>query len=513
MENVKEQKFELQNLKAENMVELSAWEQKQNEILAANPYIEVIDAKTYKEAKSRRTALKTGRTSVEKQDKTIATFVKGLRTAIMAKRDLLINITQPAEVKQQETIDAWETKIKEKAEAQERLNQARIENIKSKIAVIETLINDHIDLMVFGTIEDSSNLISDEITAAKDGNDFEEYDILFTDMVASKNERLAEKIITLTNQEAERVERLKLEQQSKIDQLQIEANNLINVATVFEIDGFVEKIKSVVKSEYDFGELNASYVGMKNQTIINAKIKVNALIKEKEQTDELAELRAKNAKAERKEEQLTRIGQVKEGLLDLVHQLKTTNYIFNKPGIISQLDQPATNYDLTTAEFEKMAQQIEAALDNKCVALAQEAKENKAAAVKLIEEHEKAIGLRVDLIKELGFIEEDGVFKGFGCVVEDNVLFKLEPEDFDAYIEITKGKIEAFKAADIAHQERIERLKGDKETLVFDLSQMIQFRNPNQHPLKNVEAVELYEQITENLKAWKDEQLKLINNL
>ena len=101
-------KFEIATLDSANLVELDGFKQSQLKLVEDHPFIEITDPASYKKAKASRTALKTGRTTIEKQDKLIGSKLSSFRKETIAKKDELVSITKPHEEKQQVEIDRWE---------------------------------------------------------------------------------------------------------------------------------------------------------------------------------------------------------------------------------------------------------------------------------------------------------------------------------------------------------------------------------------------------------------------
>jgi 4-alpha-glucanotransferase len=111
----------LDELNVNQLPELATFETTQKELVKSNPFVEIIDNKTYEKAKAHRTALLKGRTSLENQEKLIASKLSNFRKSVGEKTKKLIEITLPFEEKQQSEVKRWENiKEAEKAE-KERL--------------------------------------------------------------------------------------------------------------------------------------------------------------------------------------------------------------------------------------------------------------------------------------------------------------------------------------------------------------------------------------------------------
>lgn len=165
----------LENLDASKLPELQGLKDKQIELVKECPYIEIIDNSSYEIAKKHRTALLKGRTSLESQEKTIASKLAAFRKKVGEVTKELIDITLPHEEKQQTEVKRWE-EIKEAEKAEkERLEQERVNNIKNKINSIETECYTLISTCTFQTLETTKKEVDSILNTEFD---FEEFDVL-----------------------------------------------------------------------------------------------------------------------------------------------------------------------------------------------------------------------------------------------------------------------------------------------------------------------------------------------
>lgn len=138
----------------------------QKEIVKNNPYVAITDSKTYVTAKQNRTALVSGRTSIQNQDKVIATTIKEFRSKTAAITKELIDITLPHETKQQEEVKRYEAvKDKEKKEKEE---------LKQRLIKV---INDAIDLAIEGGEKIIEELTFDKIDSCPLESQLDKLDI------------------------------------------------------------------------------------------------------------------------------------------------------------------------------------------------------------------------------------------------------------------------------------------------------------------------------------------------
>ena len=213
----------LDSLKATNLPELQGLKDKQIELVKECPFVEIVDNQSYELAKKHRTALVKGRTSLESQDKLIASKLTAFRKEVKSVTDDLISITLPHEEKQQEEVKRFE-QIKENERLEkERIENERIEKIKSKISELETMAYEEISKLTFSDLEKDNSSFVDLVTDF----DFEEFDILYTqakervyNVFESKSKQLQEK----ENQriENERLAREKAEADAKLQAIELQ---------------------------------------------------------------------------------------------------------------------------------------------------------------------------------------------------------------------------------------------------------------------------------------------------
>lgn len=197
----------LDTLNANNLPELQGWKDKQLKLVEENPYIDIEDNKTYEVAKQRRTALLKGRTSLEAQDKLIASKLTNFRKQVSSVTAELIEISKPHEEKQQEEVKRYEAvKEAEKAE-KERLERERIEAIKNKISELE---NQSIQTVNSLGEEALEYFIVSKFKGMDTDFDFEEFDILYQQARTRVQEHCENKIKSLHEKKNQRLENERL---------------------------------------------------------------------------------------------------------------------------------------------------------------------------------------------------------------------------------------------------------------------------------------------------------------
>ena len=209
---MKKDALQLEDLKVSNLPELQGWKEKQQKLVEENPYVEIVDNKSYEVACKSRTALLKGRTELEKQDKLIASKLTSFRKEVKQETDNLIAITLPYEEKQQSEVKRFEEiKAADKAE-EKRIEQLRVDTIKSKINNFETAS--------YGVIQDTTienvDLHKSMLDAFANADfDYEEFDILFEQAKARIQTSWDLKCADIQEKEAQRVENERLQKEAE----------------------------------------------------------------------------------------------------------------------------------------------------------------------------------------------------------------------------------------------------------------------------------------------------------
>lgn len=145
--------MDITNVDPKKLAEFKGWEKKQLEILKENQFVPIQDHTTYTLAKKRRTALKTGRTDLQKQEKLIAGKLLEFRRSIGKATVDLIQITEGAEDKQQAEINAWEEKKAQEKREKELAEKKRIEDLREEMVEVLKTGSTIIYNMTYETIE------------------------------------------------------------------------------------------------------------------------------------------------------------------------------------------------------------------------------------------------------------------------------------------------------------------------------------------------------------------------
>ena len=193
-------------------------------IIEANPIVEIVDNATYESAKKSRTAVKTLRTGLEKEQKDVKKKIKEhVLDVVDSEYDILILGVKASEQSRQEPIDVWEEKKEKERQEKARLEQERIDGIKAKINEFKRNWESKIFELVFNNCQS----LKEDLAITE--NEFDrvslaEFDILFDREVSYLKDLLNSKIKTLTEQEQIRIDNLLIQEknaeQSRIQEWQ-----------------------------------------------------------------------------------------------------------------------------------------------------------------------------------------------------------------------------------------------------------------------------------------------------
>ncbi len=196
----------LDTINVEMLPEFENWKEKQLKIVEENPFVEIIDNKTFEEAKKARTTLVTARTDVEKQEKLIASKIKQFRDKVGNFSQELINITLPSEEKQQNEVKRYEAEKEAEKEAKEKAEAERIEKIKNSIASIVDGVKSKISVLRFIDLEAFENIEFKNLLNT-DTEQFEEFELEFASKIKDVKilfDSRKEFLIDLENQRVEK---------------------------------------------------------------------------------------------------------------------------------------------------------------------------------------------------------------------------------------------------------------------------------------------------------------------
>jgi len=183
-------------------------------VIEANPIVEIVDNATYESAKKSRTAVRTLRTSLESEQKTVKKRIKENVLDVVDKEyDTLVLGVKSAEQSRQSPIDAWETKKEQEKQEKAFAEQQRIDGIKTKISDYVASWKEAFSFMVFGSIKEVyDNFHESNNTFNKTA--LQEFDVLFDREISTLTELLDSKISTLKEQEQIRVDNLLIQEKN-----------------------------------------------------------------------------------------------------------------------------------------------------------------------------------------------------------------------------------------------------------------------------------------------------------
>jgi len=214
--------------------ELKGKKEEIKSVIEANPIVEIVDNATYESAKKSRTAVRTLRTSLESEQKTVKKRIKENVLDVVDKEyDTLVLGVKSAEQSRQSPIDVWEEKKEQEKQEKARLEQERIDGIKTKISDYVASWKEAFGFMVLGSIKEVSENFA-ESNANFDKTALQEFDVLFDREVSTLTELLENKISTLEEQEKIRIDQENLKIQNQIADWSRDWNNKIIFSTTSE---------------------------------------------------------------------------------------------------------------------------------------------------------------------------------------------------------------------------------------------------------------------------------------
>jgi len=191
---------------------------KKNEIatvIKANPIVEVTDNASYELAKKSRTAVKTLRTSLEKEKKDVNDRIKkNVLEVVSNEYDSLIESVKTDENARQKPVTDWEEKKEQERLEKARLEQERIDGIKKSIVEFANHWNTKISLLKFDEL-DSFETELGEAFVNFDKSSLAEYEVLFDDQKLSIYAYFEAMDKNLTEKEEIRLEQIRLAEEKE----------------------------------------------------------------------------------------------------------------------------------------------------------------------------------------------------------------------------------------------------------------------------------------------------------
>lgn len=202
--------------------ELNGKKEEIKALIEANPAIEVVDNPSYELAKKSRTAVKTLRTGLEKEQKEVKKKIKEHVLDVVDKEyDTIILDVKSEEKLRQDPIDIWEAKKEEERLEKVRLEELRVKNIKEAIQTFKDAWIETIGHMIFEGISMAKSHFEKTVSEF-DRVKLAEFEVLFDDAVTYLDTLMNAKITTLTEQENIRLEQLRLAEEREKQRIENE---------------------------------------------------------------------------------------------------------------------------------------------------------------------------------------------------------------------------------------------------------------------------------------------------
>jgi len=458
----------LENLKVSNLPELQGWKDKQETLVKENPFVEITDNKTYETACKSRTALLKGRTSLEGQDKLIASKLAGFRKDVKSETEKLISITLPHEEKQQVEVKRYESIKENERVERERIENERISAINNRIESLESKCYELIQSMNFINVDK----VGDEINSVVNVDfDYEEYDVLFETVKSRVQIQFDAKFLDIQEKENQRIENERLKAESEE-----------NARKAKELQDKLDEAEKEAKRK-----------------AIEAQDKIDSDNLEREQ------------QAKKEKQQVFEIR--KNRLAGIGFELNSESGFFLHPYLFDGLNQDGIlNYSAIDFEtiFLDAMEKIKKAINDEI-------------------ENEKAFELRTAKLLEIGFVYSDEHDTYFIANDSDFILLsddiKNESEDeFEETLLELKQVISDYKLSKADSEKlkkenkaRIKRLAGDKELLGMVVESLGNVVNSDlvgiSKKMINQETKDFIEKANVRIQTLKNELLIELNNL
>lgn len=312
----------IENFNVNALEEIKGKEKLIESVIKENPFVKIVDNKTYEEGKKSRTALRTCRTDLEKEEKALHNAVKKVLTEpIKNIYGTFKEKVTPLEDKQQEEVKAWED-IKEKERQEKlRIEEARKQKHRDNIELFFNLNKIIIEDLTFENIRHELVFSNDDQEFTSES--FEEFSDVFEAKVDVLTTMLKDKINTLQEKENIRLENERLENERKENERKQNIRTLIDIFyskwhELFTEMGF-EDIKEVSlnfnsEKPIDCAEFQDEYATKRASLVRMLEAKVNFLtqaenqrIQQEKLDQEKAELEQINKDLEAKQKRLEEV--------------------------------------------------------------------------------------------------------------------------------------------------------------------------------------------------------------
>lgn len=210
----KQEISKIENFNVNALEEIKGKEKLIESVIKENPFVKIVDNKTYEEGKKSRTALRTCRTDLEKEEKALHNAVKKVLTEpIKTIYGTFKEKVTPLEDKQQEEVKAWEDVKEQERQEKIRIEEARKQKHRDNIELFFNLNKIIIEDLTFENIRHELVFSNDDQEFTSES--FEEFADVFEAKVDVLTTMLKDKINTLQEKENIRIENERLENERK----------------------------------------------------------------------------------------------------------------------------------------------------------------------------------------------------------------------------------------------------------------------------------------------------------
>lgn len=492
----KTEKFELEKLTAKGVVAFEESVKEQKALVKENPYIKITDNATFQEAKKRRTNLLKGRTKYESQDKTFASFFRNLRKDVGTLIEGVVAISQKAEDKQQAEVKRWEGILEEQRLERQKIEDARIDKITTKIEGVEEMLAGIIDGTTFDSLKDKRDELEAIITKSREF-DHEEFIGQFEEMVDRMEKAMKTKAEDLVKAEEERKLNEAKEAEAKINEIYRVGRGILDGVCVENIDGLEAKISELF--EIDFA--NEEFIGQFNST---KKYLFEGVEKAKEGLKEEAN------RLDR--EHITAIEDVN---LEAIEEADAGSFGAIKQTVEMLLKSKSKLYG---SKFDKTENRIKKALERREKSIEKELELQKEADKLEEEKAERLLTERGNQLEALKLVWEDGErpgYVGFGLFFQDENTVEFSNDEWATILAQIPKDIEQFKEADELERKRQKEIAGDKIVIekILDVGIRSALPTISGAGLGNGEMAIIYQGLKTQLDEWLDGKIAEVKAL
>lgn len=204
------QLINLEKFSVAQLPELQGKKEEIKSVIEANPIVNIVDTETYEAAKKSRTAVKTLRTSLEKERADVKRKIKEhIVDPVDQEYSSLVSDVKIEEGIRQEHVTIWEDEIEMRRKEKIRLEQERVDRIKALLSAYLDEWKGKFTALTFPDIEKVSAEFYESYTNY-DATVLQEFETLFPKRVEELTEILNSKTVLLTESENTRLEKIRI---------------------------------------------------------------------------------------------------------------------------------------------------------------------------------------------------------------------------------------------------------------------------------------------------------------